>query len=780
MTFGLMSSSGASLDGTSEPGQPTEVSAVGHSESQESPERPAELAPAAAVEVRPRSILADTAEPAIPVAADTRPVELGMRFSPTDSVTAVAIRFYKTTANEGPHTGSLWSSEGTLLARVAFAPAAREGWQSASLTAPVSLIAGQEYVVSYTATSGAYSADTEYFVQPRTVDGIRLPQGAGVYTYDAGGFPASSYRSANYFVDVTFVASAHAGTDEQVPDPAPPSPAAPTGTSALEETPSTEAEDPDTGSVELGMRFSPRVEGAITGIRFFKTPGNSGPHRGTLWDADGYALARVDFGETSTEGWQQAQLSSPVQVTPGEDYVVSYFAPHGRYAAAEHFFDRGFDSHYLSLPAGAGVYAYGPGGFPTENHENSVYYVDVLFVPTSTPSLPPVAPPAPDDSLLDLPREAWWGGPQYYSAFPQANASGWDEESFFPIAVFFGKPAHAAALAAVGVNTYLGAEHDGSPISDVTENGISVIAQAEWSSQEVGTDSRVVGWHVSDECDMGLSGCDSPLGELGGLAIQRAYVEGLRAKGDGRFLQANFGNGALGTYWSPTTMDDHVALMDVTSVDKYAYTSPHVQSLLRGTPSWPSDRNPASASAYGWQQDRMESFMSPIASKPNWAFVESARPYLTEEGARTISVAQIEGAVWNAIIHGAAGIAYFQHNNDGACGNYSLVECSTALRDGVAAINADVADLAPVINSPSYEWAFGSALDTALKAHGGSAYIFAMTDGGTGERTFVLPPGVTGTIEVVGENRQIRVSDGLFSDHFEAEYSHHTYRISLS
>lgn len=558
--------------------------------------------------------------------------------------------------------------------------------------------------------------------------------------------------------------------------------AAPSGASALDGPPPPDAEDLDTASVELGMRFSPKVDGTITGIRFFKTAGNSGPHRGTLWDANGNVLARASFPAASAEGWQVAELSASVAVAGGEDYVVSYLAPGGRYAAEEHYFDRGIDSTYLSVPAGAGVYVYGSGGFPTANYENSNYYVDVLFSAAPTPRPPvtptPAPPPASGDSALDLPREPWWGGAQYYSRFTQANAVGWDEPSFFPIAVFFGKPEHAASLAAIGVNTYMGAEHDGSPMSAMTSKGISVIAQSEWSREEIGDDPLVVGWHVSDECDMGLSGCDSPLGEEGSLAIQRDYVERLRVD-DGRFLQANFGNGVLGTYWSPTTMDDHIALMDVTSVDKYAYTSPHVQDLLRDAPSWPTDRDPASAAAYGWQQNRMESFMSPSASTPNWAFVETARPYLTEAGARTIALPQIEGAVWNAIINGAAGIAYFQHNNDGACGNYSLVECSTELRNGVRNINSDVAALAPVINSPTYEWAFGDGLTTALKAHDGYAYIFAMTDGGTGSRTFTLPPGVVGAVEVVGEDRQVQAIDGRFSDSFEAEYSHRIYRISL-
>ncbi len=388
-----------------------------------------------------------------------------------------------------------------------------------------------------------------------------------------------------------------------------------------------------------------------------------------------------------------------------------------------------------------------------------------------------------DLPILDLPTEPWAGGAAYYKRFPVADAAGWSDPSFFPLAVFFGRPADAAQMAAMGVNTYMGAEHGGEPISDVTDSGIFVLAQDEWTPEEVGSDPRVVGWHISDECEMGASGCTPPgtdNGEDGRLAKQQGYASYFRGLDDGRFLQANFGNGVLGTYWAPTTMPDHVSLVDVTSVDKYAYTSTHVQELLQTSPAWPTGATPASAMAYGWLQDRMETFSSPQASKPNWVFVETAKPLLTEETATTINVEQIEGAVWNAIIAGASGIAYFQHNNNDECGMYSLVECSAALRSKVTAINDQVTSLAKLLNSPSYSWNFGPGLQTALKADRQAVYIFAMTDGGTGTRSFALPDDVAGTtVEVVGEDRTIPITNGMFEDTFDAEYTHHIYRVAL-
>jgi hypothetical protein len=265
-------------------------------------------------------------------------------------------------------------------------------------------------------------------------------------------------------------------------------------------------------------------------------------------------------------------------------------------------------------------------------------------------------------------------------------------------------------------------------------------------------------------------------GEAGALATQKSLVAPLKAYNDGRFLQANFSNGALGTYWAPTTMGQHVALMDVTSVDKYAYTNPEADYVIQTAPTWPTGKNANSSGAYGWLQDRMETY----SSKPDWVVIETAMPYLFDQpNARTIQPDQIEGAVWNSIIHGATGIVYFQHNNNG-CGNYSIVECGATLQNKIKSIDAQVKSLAPVINTQGYKWTFGSGLDTSLKVSNGYAYIFAMTDGSTGTKSFTLPIGLGTSVEVVGESRTITATGGTFTDAFAAEYTHHIYKVALS
>jgi hypothetical protein len=143
----------------------------------------------------------------------------------------------------------------------------------------------------------------------------------------------------------------------------------------------------DSSGVELGLRFSPRIDGYASGVRFYKGPGNTGSHVGSLWSADGERLSAVTFRDETTTGWQTATFATPVPLTAGAAYVVSYTAPVGRYsAAADVFWSRGLEAPPLTVAGGfgvpaAGVYAW-PGAYPSLRYGSSHYFVDVLF---STP-----------------------------------------------------------------------------------------------------------------------------------------------------------------------------------------------------------------------------------------------------------------------------------------------------------------------------------------------------------------------------------------------------------
>jgi methionine-rich copper-binding protein CopC len=167
-----------------------------------------------AVTVNCSCSLFGTAVPGSVDSGDTSGVELGIRFTADTDGYVSGIRFYKSSANTGSHIGSLWTSSGSLLATGTFASETASGWQTMSFGSPIAVTAGTTYVASYFAPNGHYSADGSYFYY-KNYDATplhaapTLPGGSmnGVYG-DGHGYPSSSFKAGNYYVDVAFSTSA--------------------------------------------------------------------------------------------------------------------------------------------------------------------------------------------------------------------------------------------------------------------------------------------------------------------------------------------------------------------------------------------------------------------------------------------------------------------------------------------------------------------------------------------------------------------------------------------
>ena len=101
--------------------------------------------------------------------------------------------------------------------------------------------------------------------------------------------------------------------------------------------PSVPASSDATGN-EVGLKFRTDSPGYITGVRFYKGTTNTGTHVGHLWTRTGTLLATATFTGETASGWQQATFSSPVPVTAGQTYIVSYYAPNGHYAQTVSYF----------------------------------------------------------------------------------------------------------------------------------------------------------------------------------------------------------------------------------------------------------------------------------------------------------------------------------------------------------------------------------------------------------------------------------------------------------
>lgn len=416
-----------------------------------------------------------TQAPIVVDSGDASAVELGLRFTPTDDGYISGVRFYKSAANTGIHTGSLWSPLGERLATVTFTGETGSGWQKATFSPSVPVIAGTRYTVSYTAPRGHYSVQSNAFWasgiahEPLLVDGGFGAPPAAVYGAP-GEHPSNSFESSNYFVDAIYESSDSTPLAASNLWPLPGSTSVPLGTTmsarflkaivagsvgftvtdqlgnaivgttgydaaarvatftptaplngfvnytvVLKATASGETTPPaevsrwtfttvkptpaagvcpcrlfndsttpsvlevaDSAAVTLGVKFTPTVDGTVTGVAFYKGAGNTGQHVGTLWSAAGVELATATFAGESTSGWQTVTFAAPVNVKAGTQYVAAYRAPVGRYSATQGAFAGGGVAYGpLSAAANAGAYTYGT-GFPGSTSTTS-YLVDVVF-----------------------------------------------------------------------------------------------------------------------------------------------------------------------------------------------------------------------------------------------------------------------------------------------------------------------------------------------------------------------------------------------------------------
>jgi hypothetical protein len=158
----------------------------------------------------PCNIWSPSTTPGTVDGGDTTPGELGVRFNSTVAGYITGIRFYKSAANTGTHAGHLWNNTGTLLASVTFTNETSSGWQEATFGSPVAITAGTTYVASYFTPTGHFSYDAAYFTNTVSnpplqalADGVDGANGSFTLS-PTSSFPASTFNSSNYWVDVVF------------------------------------------------------------------------------------------------------------------------------------------------------------------------------------------------------------------------------------------------------------------------------------------------------------------------------------------------------------------------------------------------------------------------------------------------------------------------------------------------------------------------------------------------------------------------------------------------
>ena len=147
---------------------------------------------------------------------DTAAVNLGLRFTSSESGTITGIKFYRYTGAAGDHIGALWDTSGDLLGQTSpltITADAPTGWYEVKFDIPIAIDAETLYLASILFPQGGYGVELHYFeFESRTVGPLTAimdtgsPNNNGVFGYSSSvSAPGNSFGSSNYWVDPLFV-----------------------------------------------------------------------------------------------------------------------------------------------------------------------------------------------------------------------------------------------------------------------------------------------------------------------------------------------------------------------------------------------------------------------------------------------------------------------------------------------------------------------------------------------------------------------------------------------
>ena len=349
--------------------------------------------------------------------------------------------------------------------------------------------------------------------------------------------------------------------------------------------------------------------------------------------------------------------------------------------------------------------------------------------------------------------------------------------SFFPIAVWCQNPSNAQAYKALGINMFVNVTLDQEKLEQLKKNNIRVITPFNKFGQEHMNDSTIYAWNQPDEPDnaqlrkgsKGYDPCIDP------AVIIKNYEE-IKKKDPSRPVYLNLGMGVSNTAWPgrgecagrydmyKVSRNGYLKGCDIASFDIYPVNT---NDKVFKDKLWYVPKGIDSLKAWSGH------------SKPLWCWIESTR--IAEDCPKKPTPSEVKSEVWMALIHGATGFGYFCHSFHPAFTEAALLK-DPEMMAAIKEINARVTSLAPELNS-STTANFATVesknreipVDIMTKNFKGSDYIFsvAMRYGKT-TAEFTVKKGKKA--EVIGENREIKIKKGKFSDEFEA-YGVHLYKI---
>jgi hypothetical protein len=404
------------------------------------------------------------------------------------------------------------------------------------------------------------------------------------------------------------------------------------------------------------------------------------------------------------------------------------------------------------------------------------------------------------------------GGPDYYCShgFTNGCSDGWDSPTFFPVGPWYGAVYDQSDVSRwkdLGLNTAF--RTTGSTnLPLMKANGLSAIVADDAGGPETpGMGSETVGLLSADEPSSILDGVTGPLATVP------------NSQQDGRFWYLNntwnfIFYGGLGAISDSAqvlntlvkTPDGTQRHVDVQSVDMYWFSGAKADTsidyeggLIYGLGYDMTNAEAECGCRYGDMVDQLRTFQT-VHPAPIAQFVENGGPYSEDTSAGDyVTPPELNWSAWSSIIHGARQLIYFNHTFSGPAQSddnlaqpyYQTVQPgqSTSIYDQTKATDGLIKQLAPEINSPQ---ALGyvsvspaaqtfSGIETRATDDNGKFTIFADTrDPETAsniQATFTTADGYTGPVTVVGENRTVQSTNGVFTDTFAHGSTVHVYQI---
>lgn len=349
------------------------------------------------------------------------------------------------------------------------------------------------------------------------------------------------------------------------------------------------------------------------------------------------------------------------------------------------------------------------------------------------------------------------------------------DPNYFPIAVWLQDPSNATAYKTnASINLFIGLWQGPteSQLTALQSTGMPVLCDQNAIGLAHLSNKTIMGWLQEDEPDNaqpdGSGGYGPPVATAAVVSIYNTF----KSNDPSRPVFLNLGQGVAWDGWygrgvrtnHPEDYYGYVMGGDIVAFDIY-----------------PVNSSDAAVSGNLWYVpqgiDRLRTYTGD--AKPVWCWIECTKINASSPAKPTAQ--QVRSEVWMALIHGANGIGYFCHSWTPSFDETALLHDSSMLA-AVKTLNQQVQSLAPALNSSTIAnlvtvTSNNSAvpIDILVKQYGGATYVFAAAmRNGSATGTFTLPFGTSAT--VLGESRQVSISNGIFSDSFVSN-DVHLYKI---